>query len=331
MRQTLLVLLLLQRLSSADLPEGVHWNDLLARAEQLREQGLYREAQAVTKQVVRTSEGFGSMDRRYAFALNLSGLVHRDLGKYPEAERDYLRALRMLEKCACDPRLLSQLLQNLASLYIDLGGREAQSERLFRRALQISLSDLPPDHPEVGGLLSNLAASLTARRRYPEATSYYRQALTIFEANPRFYAPSIAITLTNQAVLLAHQGQSGDAIPVLKRAIGILEEALGSGHPSLVKPLLNLGRTYLRVDHAAMAVEPLSRATEIAINALGPEHPTLGDVLETYGAALRKTGRKREARVIGSQVEAIRHASPSGTRTLSIHVADLYPRPKKHR
>jgi hypothetical protein len=62
------------------------------------------------------------------------------------------------------------------------------------------------------------------------------------------------------------------------------------------------------LDAAATAPDPLRRAVEIAEVSLGPQHPTSGEALATYSIALRKSGRKKEARQMDVRAKAIRAA-----------------------
>jgi Tetratricopeptide repeat len=74
------------------------------------------------------------------------------------------------------------VLDNLASLYKAADTRHTQVERLRRRALDLCISELGPEHPDAGILLSNPGATAVARRRYAEAETLYQRALTLLEA-----------------------------------------------------------------------------------------------------------------------------------------------------
>lgn len=73
------------------------WLELAEGARQLRLQGRYAEGLELAQQAVRQAEAFGPGDSRIGVALVELGTLSRFLGRFPEAERAYLRGIRILE------------------------------------------------------------------------------------------------------------------------------------------------------------------------------------------------------------------------------------------
>ena len=299
------------------------WKELLAQAENLKQEGRYEEARRISGQALRTAEQIDHSGLRVAVTLNQIGLLHSYSVDYSQAEKAYLHGIRLFENCACESLRLSRLLDDLASLYLAANTHRAQVERLRRRALDLRISELGPEHPDVGILLSNLGATAMIRRRFPEAQTLYQRALTILEAHPGPYAANIAGVLANRAVLSFYFGRFPDALNDLTRAVAMYEKALGVCHPELVRPLINLAGMYLGLDRAALAEAPLRRAMSIAATTFGPEHPILAEALSTYAIALRKTGKKRESREAEKRVQAIHAMNPHRTASMTVHISDL--------
>jgi hypothetical protein len=78
------------------------------------------------------------------------------------------------------------------------------------------------------------------------------------------------------------------------------------------------------VGHNEAAESNLLRALAIAEKAFGPDHPLVANILMTYEPLLRKTGRKREARVIRKRVRAlVERTSLGGTERHTVDIRDL--------
>lgn len=72
---------------------GADWLELAEGSRQLRLQGRYPEGLELAQQAVRQAEAFGPGDSRMAVALVELATLSRFLGRFPEAERAYLRGI----------------------------------------------------------------------------------------------------------------------------------------------------------------------------------------------------------------------------------------------
>lgn len=298
------------------------WGALVVKLDTLFHQGHYQAAYDFAPAALREAERFGSDGVRVGLTLSHIGLVCHSLGRYPEAERAYLRAIRILEDDTGQRLVFARAQHNLSTLYMEYG-RYRQAEPLIHHALEIVTALLGSDHPDVGGILSNLASAHMMQNRMAEALAEFARALAILEKSPTGHAPNTASVLSNLGYLTLKQGNPLGAIAYLKRSISLYDQTLGPAHPEVVTPLLNLGRVYLALNRAAMAEEALRRAATVAETMLGGEHPLLGEVLSSYSAALRRNGRKREAREMETRAKAILAADPCRTAEMTVHVADL--------
>ena len=109
---------------------------------------------------------------------NDAGIEAYKQGRYAEAEKLWLAALKEAEKFGPqDPRLATSL-NNLAELY-RAQGKYAEAEPLYKRALEIDEKALGPDHPNVATTLENYAALLRETQRNAEATEMEARAKEI--------------------------------------------------------------------------------------------------------------------------------------------------------
>ncbi|HEY7645173.1 MAG TPA: tetratricopeptide repeat protein, partial [Hyphomicrobiales bacterium] len=103
------------------------WDEAIARANLLTGQAKYTEAEGALKEALEEAGGAEAKDPRAAAVLNNLGALYRDMGRYPAAERFYLRAIDLLE--AIQPNYAAELTKthgNLAALYVE--------SRQFRKA-----------------------------------------------------------------------------------------------------------------------------------------------------------------------------------------------------
>ncbi len=125
---------------------------------------------------------------------NEAGVAASQQGKYAEAEKYYLAALKEAESFAPeDPRLAASL-NNLATLY-DTQGKYAEAEPLYQRSLAILEKALGPEHPLVATSLDRIVSvSETPRgarltRTYEVSPDSSQLLLTLHIDNSRFGKP----------------------------------------------------------------------------------------------------------------------------------------------
>jgi tetratricopeptide (TPR) repeat protein len=274
------------------------WQQIHTQALALRQHGHYREAHAVAQRALDHAE----TDTEAALALNEIAAIHQSLGQFWDAERCYLRALRILERSQLQEPL-AKTLNDLATLYLDFGQRYAEAEQLQRRAIRV-LGPRPELH-------LNLAAIRALRGATAEARALYEDAL------PQLTGLARASALANLAVLSEDPQR-------LARSIALFESVVGRDHPHLVVPLLNQGDLYARLLRPHLAEPLLRRAQAIVTNKLGDEHPLQIAILSTLAKVLRQTGRKKEAKQLERRVRVLaalpRDQAIAGAR---VHVTDL--------
>ena len=104
-------------------------------------------------------------------------------GRYAEAEKARLLALKEAENFGPeDPRLATSL-NDLAVLY-HAQGKYAEAEPLHKRALAIREKALGPEHSDVATSLENYAALLRKMNRDAEASKMEARAKAIREKSP---------------------------------------------------------------------------------------------------------------------------------------------------
>lgn len=298
------------------------WQKSRERAAQHIREGQLNEALSV---LIEISGASGLSDPMVAVTLDDLGTVYHALGRHSDAEHSYLRAIRLLDdrQMAREP-VMSRLLDNLASLYMDTGHAYAQVERLRRRALALRIAEVGPEGPGIATLLSNLATACMAQERNEEAATLFQRALTMMTKTPGYSQPDFARVLQNMIVLSAKQERYSEAMSYATRAVAALEQALRSDHPDLIRPLLNLARLQVVMNRPLAAEPALSRALSIAEAKLGSEHPVIADIMSTWAEVFQRTRRKAEANDAKRRASAIAELNPrSSVADHSVHVSEL--------
>jgi tetratricopeptide (TPR) repeat protein len=111
-------------------------------------------------------------------------------------------------------------MNKLAVLSVRLG-RYPEAGDLLRPALEIQLSTLGEDNPEVAATMANLAAVRVHQKLPEEADTLYRRALPIFEHTCGPNDAKVATVLSSYAWLLRQRGRKPEAKRLEARARAI--------------------------------------------------------------------------------------------------------------
>src|SRR2546428_8884116 len=140
----------------------------------------------------------------------------RQEGRYSEAERLFIDAIKEVEGFGPgDPRLPASL-NSLAELY-RTRSKYAEAEALYKRALAIREKTLGPDHPEGATSLNNLAVLYHDERKNAEAEALYKRAPAIRGKTWGPDHPDVASRLNNLAGLYHENPKNAKADRLVQR------------------------------------------------------------------------------------------------------------------
>ena len=154
------------------------------------------------------------------------------------AERELLAEVRDAQRKGTDELALAGSLYNLAILRRQQGAF-AESEQLYRQALDIRERKRGPNHPDVATTLNNLAGLEAAQGKYDEAQPMLERALTIRQNAFGTDHVLTAESMSNLALLYAAQGNAAQAEPLYRQAIAVLEKTSGTRQGQLDRVLDN--------------------------------------------------------------------------------------------
>jgi tetratricopeptide (TPR) repeat protein len=275
------------------------WDKFVEISKKFQSEGKLIEARKALLAVMNDAH---KSPTRLAYTYNELGTLAQELGKYPEAERDYRLAIHQWDLVPGHPGI-ARTMNNLASVLYIVGKVEAADEFLHRAEL-VQVAALGANHPETARLYQNRATLYLSLHQYEKAELAYRQALQIWDGAAAGYDLQIAGAARGLAIILKHTSRSREAVLYDARARAIWERELSKGYAS---PELRaaLARVYLEAHEPLLAEPVLKQAIFISDTELDPDYPFLGPILRMYADVCRQTGRKAEARRMDERAKEI--------------------------
>jgi esterase/lipase superfamily enzyme/Tfp pilus assembly protein PilF len=257
----------------------------------------------------------GDNHETVATAENNLGLLLRDQGSYPEAERRLKRARDLRVALKSQPSMLAISLMNIAGLMRDQG-RFEEARPLAAEALSITTTSRPSSSSELATALNLNAEIERGLGLLDEAEKKLGRALEI--RNERFGAESVksATTLNSLGGVLEAQGSLDKAEEVYRRALQIREKLLPPDHPELARSRANLGALLKSKGDLTAAEDLLRNALQAREAKLGAGHPDTVKSMAQLADLLRQKGDKAGADALFGRVISIRRSAITSQRVL---------------
>lgn len=218
---------------------------------------------------------------------------HRS-GDYDNAERSYLKAIRVLRSIEPKDANLYTPVLNLFSLYIDFWqGSKADS-------LVGQLDGLAPgwrtsNHPNAAGLLFSAGSTYVWKGRYSEAEEMLIRAAGMLKTfdTTRLYLASALNSLT---VLYAHTDRLEDALVHGEEACNVYRSLKDPPYPQLAACLANMAAIYVQAGNLVKAAPYMNEAVRMMGDHVGSMDPSRVIIYTAFVHYLRETGQKRESK-----------------------------------
>jgi eukaryotic-like serine/threonine-protein kinase len=241
------------------------------------------------------------------FANNVAG-IYLALGRYPEAEEHYERALALQRKLGEDNPVLPHALNNLGTV-VWYKGEYDRAKGLFEEARARLVKTLGPEHPVVAYTDRNLGDIAVMKGEIDVAIEHYRTAQRIWENAHGKDHPDVALALEQLCHVLARKGDAAGALAAGERALAIREAKYGPDHILIAQTLLVLVDADLATgDPASLprARERLSRTIPIQEKVYGPDHIQLAHTFDRVSEVAAGLGHDTEALAARERSLAIR-------------------------
>lgn len=256
-----------------EIRKNTPWSQSLRTGTDALAHARYEQAAQAFEGALRDIPDASAQDRQErAIAANGLGAAYDGLGRYRDAERPYLEALRLWRGMfGTESVVVAIAMNNLGSLYVS-EGRYEDGRRYHSKALKIDETLLGENSPIVANDLNNLAVVYQEERRYDKAEPLLRRAIDIGSSNnPRH--PRLSEYLKNLAALLARRSRFDEAEALQRRALDMQIAERGPAHPSVGLTLNHLADCEMRQKRHEAAVIDAGRSVAILEAAYGANHP----------------------------------------------------------
>jgi tetratricopeptide (TPR) repeat protein/tRNA A-37 threonylcarbamoyl transferase component Bud32 len=143
---------------------------------------------------------------------------------------------------------------------------------------------LSPEHPQIAGVLSDMALSLMALGRQDEAIAASEQALVLATERLGPQHPALVLALSSVADQYMDAGRIEDALTLRLRALAILEQQPTENPGYQVRLAAVIGGDLVNLRRFDEAEPVLAQAERIASERLPAEHPALAAVANSWGS-----------------------------------------------
>ena len=244
-------------------------DDAATKAQQLKEQGQYAEAEAAARAGLERLKPHEAVAR--VNLLNELGDAQLFQGQYADAKKTLTDALAAAEKLPKGELVLrARQLHNLGTANDYLGDLPAALEYLERAAAvrKVALGD---KHWAVAETLDGIANIHFKAGKLELADKRGREALAIYRVSDK--PVDLGISLMNLSETCRARGANAEADALLGEALVVLEKAVGKQHPTYLNALNNLAVSEMKQGQFASGVARCDEVLAAQVKVLGANHP----------------------------------------------------------
>jgi len=214
-------------------------------------------------------EKLGNTNMAVAASLNNYAVLHYNLGKYNESEKEFNDAIAVIKTNKLQEAMpYAIVLNNQAMLYQSMGNYEA-AVKVLLQAMTLSAKLESAKARNQLKFLSNLALLYQQMGKYAEAEKIYLELDKKLDKGK----PEQANMLNNYAILSLLMKKEDKVESMLKQSTGIYKSSMGESSPAYAKVISDLGNFYRHKARYAEAEPLLQQALQIREEVLGTNHP----------------------------------------------------------
>ncbi|MCZ6837302.1 MAG: serine/threonine-protein kinase [Planctomycetota bacterium] len=222
--------------------------------------------------VVLDEEEYGHMNAETAEALQMLGMIETQLGRYDDAEKSLVEALRIeREVNGPDHLQIPLFLESLAALYNE-SGRVKEAEPVIREGLEMQRR-LDAPRKDIAYTLIVLSGALFDQNRMDEAETAILEALEINRDLHGEHHNQVARCLNSLAIIYSNTDRKEKAVETIRQTIDIERGIMDPDHMSLAATYFNLGMMLRGLDRLDEAEVEILNAQNIWKARLGDDHP----------------------------------------------------------
>ena len=198
--------------------------------------------------------------------------TYKDLGLYPEAQRQIERALDLRAKVQGEehPDTLNAM-SDLAEVYTDQG-KFASAQSLFTKVLDVRRRVLGEENPATLRSMGNVAVAYEKQGQYSRAEPLQARALEILRRVQGEEHYDTLTAMIDLAIVYVRLGKLAQAEALDVEAVAIMRRVFGEEHPDTLNGMNSLAQVYHREGKYAQAEEMQSKVVQIRRRVLGEDH-----------------------------------------------------------
>lgn len=275
-------------LTEAQKKELERAEELGAQAEELSEQGKYREAIPLAEQALEIRRRvLGEGESETLDALHRVGALYYYMGNFKQA-------VALLEQCLLLTRRLhsdehvdtASTMDFLANAYL-AAGEFTKAEPLFLQSWSIRSRILGNEHADTASSINNLAGLYQYWGKYGESEPLYQLSLGITRRIMGVDNPDTATSLNNIGKLYYEIGEYSKGEVFLMQSIETWQRIHNEDHPNFAAARNNLAGIYMKTSEYGKAEPLLQAALSDTRRVVGEKHPTTAVVMANLAALYR--------------------------------------------
>jgi eukaryotic-like serine/threonine-protein kinase len=268
---------------------------------------------------------FGAASQESGRALWALGTLRYQQGRFVDAKELCNRSLNILENTAAPATDVSELLDDLAHIYV-AGQQWLLAKQTYERALEIDRRVLGDDHPRVAMRLDNLAFVAQSMGDLKLAESLYGDAIRRDERAYGDNHPATGAARGNYGLLLQREGRLTEAEPLLRSALDIELKLYGSNNYNVAYARVSLAMLLHDQGNLAQAEAEFRQALAVYDLSLPANHQYRASALMHFARLMVDRGKAAEALDMSDESLNIWNATsaPSSPYTALAHAIHAY-------
>jgi eukaryotic-like serine/threonine-protein kinase len=253
---------------------------------------------ALDRAAARIAGKFDTQPQVEASIRHTIATAYKDLGLFPEAQRNEERALELRRRALGETHRDTVLSMNDLGLIFLEQAQYGRAEPLFAKALEISRRLHGEQDADTLSAMNNLASIYHKQGKHAQAEPLYARAL---EVDRRILGEDHAETLhttNNLAVLYMDEGKYAQAEPLMARLLEAFPRVFGAEHPDTLTMMDHVAQLYELQGKYPQTEQLYTKVLEVRRRILGEEHPSTLDALNSLAALYFRQGKYAAAEPI---------------------------------
>jgi eukaryotic-like serine/threonine-protein kinase len=283
-------------------------------------------AEAPLQEALRFSQrDFGARSQESGRALWALGVLRYQQGRFVDAKELYNRSLNMLETASAPATDVSEVLDDLAQVYV-AEQQWSLAKQTYERALEVDRRILGDDHPRVAMRLDNLAVVAQSMGDLKLAETLYGDAIRRDERAYGDQHPATGAARGNFGLLLQREGRLGEAEPLLRSALDVELKLYGPNNYNVAYARVSLAMLLHDQGNLAGAETEFRQALAVYDISLPANHQYRASALMHFARLLVDRGKASEALAMSDESLNIWNATsaPSSPYTAQAHAIHAY-------